>query len=240
MGLVPIPVAAAQAPVGGPPTSDYPRCDRIIRPCGDPIVIGAGTTAFGPIEVVAYTARLGLCVDVDMRFGSSGGCPATRPRSPVDPDGVSGSFSRHGGGYTQLTGTTRPEVAAVRARYLHRGRWHTAGALIARIEGDLQERLGQPKPFGYFVLTVAGCVEAHRFRVTALAADGTVLQRTRGPSFPGLPDTCDLPDMPPQGTSWSRGFGRSSRPTFAQLRPSTRTMSAVKSLEPRSSAEPTP
>ena len=38
----------------------------------------------------------------------------------------------------------------------------------------------------------------------------------------------------------SRGFGRCSRPTFAHGRPSTRTTSAVKSLEPRISAEPTP
>ena len=37
-----------------------------------------------------------------------------------------------------------------------------------------------------------------------------------------------------------RGFGRYSRPTFAHGRPSTSTTSAVKSLEPRISDEPTP
>ena len=43
-----------------------------------------------------------------------------------------------------------------------------------------------------------------------------------------------------QATSSRRGFGRSSRPTFATARPSTRTMSPVKSLLPRSSDDPTP
>ena len=41
-------------------------------------------------------------------------------------------------------------------------------------------------------------------------------------------------------TSSSRGFGRSTRPTFAAGRPSTRTMSAVKSFAPRRSDEPMP
>lgn len=68
---------------------------------------------------------------------------------------------------------------------------------------------------------------------------------------PPQPDP-DLPDdpMPPgeplprqfsrQSTRSSRGLGRSSRPTFAIGRPSSWTMSAVKSLLPVSRAEPTP
>ncbi len=43
-----------------------------------------------------------------------------------------------------------------------------------------------------------------------------------------------------QVTGARRGAGRSSRPTLAQGRPSTRTTSAVKSLAPRSSQLPTP
>ena len=43
-----------------------------------------------------------------------------------------------------------------------------------------------------------------------------------------------------QRTGVRRGLGRYSRPTFAHGRPSTSTTSAVKSLEPRISAEPTP
>jgi hypothetical protein len=45
---------------------------------------------------------------------------------------------------------------------------------------------------------------------------------------------------PSQSTRLRRGFGFSLRPTFATARPSTRTTSAVKSFEPRSSDEPTP
>jgi MFS family permease len=41
-------------------------------------------------------------------------------------------------------------------------------------------------------------------------------------------------------TSSRREFGRSTRPTLDSGRPSTRTMSAVKSFDPRSSDEPTP
>ena len=41
-------------------------------------------------------------------------------------------------------------------------------------------------------------------------------------------------------TGSSRGLGRSTRPTFERGRPSTRTMSAVKSFDPRRSDDPTP
>ena len=47
-------------------------------------------------------------------------------------------------------------------------------------------------------------------------------------------------DRAVQSTRSSRGLGRSSRPAFAIGRPSSRTMSAVKSLLPVSRAEPTP
>ncbi len=43
-----------------------------------------------------------------------------------------------------------------------------------------------------------------------------------------------------QATRSSRGFGLRSRPTLALGRPSVSTMSAVKSLAPRSSEDPTP
>jgi hypothetical protein len=229
------------APVGGPPTLDFKRCDRLLRPCGDPVVIGSGQSGLGPVEVVAFTTRLGLCIDVDMTNASGGGCPNDPPPSPVKVVGTAGGFDSQNGAYTQLEGTTTPEVTEVQARFRRRGTWHTSEGLIARIEGELQSRLEQPSPFGFFVVTVPGCIEAERFHVTARAADGSVLERTRGPSFAGLPDPCDGQDVEPyQGTGWSLGFGRSERPTFAWGSPSTRTMSAVKSLAPRSSAEPTP
>ena len=41
-------------------------------------------------------------------------------------------------------------------------------------------------------------------------------------------------------TSCIRGFGRNRRPTLAEACPSVRTMSPVKSFEPRMSDEPTP
>src|SRR5204863_8762652 len=48
----------------------------------------------------------------------------------------------------------------------------------------------------------------------------------------------DVPED--HSTSASRRFGLYLRPTFAEGRPSVRTMSAVKSFEPRMSEEPTP
>ena len=50
----------------------------------------------------------------------------------------------------------------------------------------------------------------------------------------------DVPEHTPHVTSSRRGFGLSHRPTFAEGLPSLRTMSAVKSFEPRISDEPTP
>jgi len=50
----------------------------------------------------------------------------------------------------------------------------------------------------------------------------------------------DVPEDAIHVTSSSRGFGRYQRPIFPEGRPSVRTMSAVKSFEPRISDEPTP
>lgn len=201
--------ATAQAPIGGPPSNDFPRCNRFTRPCGDPIVVGAGTTRFGVVEIVAYTSALGLCVDVDVvDQGGAGSCPEEPPTHTIEAFGVSGSFGGRSGSYTQIDGTVTSEVTSVRARYRRNGKRHQASAIVGRIEGELQTRLEQPRPYGLFVATVPGCVSAHRFRLAAMAADGTVLARVRGPVFEGLPDICEARHTGGQWTTFKRVPGR--------------------------------
>jgi hypothetical protein len=84
-------------------------------------------------------------------------------------------------------------------------------------------------------------LELDRERVTFAVSFEAVGLRVRGWAGRG----CDAPRgagwfSPPYVTGCRRGFGEYRRPTFAHGRPSNNTTSAVKSLLPRISDEPTP
>src|SRR5262249_18041542 len=95
----------------------------------------------------------------------------------------------------------------------------------------------QPEPLG--VDRESGVQVGHG------VGDVVQLLHSHWPSIP-VADGANPPQRPPAAsgsgstTGSSRGFGRSSRPTFAPARPSTRTTSAVKSLFPPRRAVPTP
>jgi hypothetical protein len=194
-------VAKAAAEVGGPPTLDLKRCDKEIRPCGDPVVIGVGRHFVGPVEIVAFQSRLGLCIEVDIiREGGSGSCPGgIHPPEgrAISSGGAAVSFGRLR--YTQVEGAVVPGAAAVRVRFRREGEIREARGVIAQVAGELQERLGEEEPFGVFEATVRGCVPVRRIRLAALDASGIVVGRTRirggfgrgqcdrTPDFPGTP-----------------------------------------------------
>jgi hypothetical protein len=189
--------AQAAAEVGGPPTLDLKRCFREIRPCGDPIVIGVGRDFVGPIEIIAFTSRLGLCIEVDIvREGGAGSCPGDiRPPEgkAISANGVSVSFGRLR--YTQVEGSVSPNTAVVRVRFRRKGEIRVARGVVAQVTGELQQRLEEEAPFGVYEATIRGCVPTKRIRLAALDATGNVLDRKR--LRRGSRRQCDrTPDFP--------------------------------------------
>jgi len=179
--------AQASAPVGGPPTFDFNRCDSFLRPCDDPIVVGKARHFIGPVEVVGMHFEGhggGLCMFFDSirlhgGFGYCGGPP--RP-----PDGKGLTFGSLGTTefrkrpITQIDGSLVPEVAKVRASYRREGEMKNRRAAVVQVAGELQEYLQEPETFGVYELTVRGCIPPRRFRITALDSSGQILGRVRG------------------------------------------------------------
>jgi hypothetical protein len=64
---------------------------------------------------------------------------------------------------------------------------HHVRAVVTQVSGDLQARLNQSQPFGYFVATVPGCLVAKQINVVGLDSSGKVIGKRRGaPSFAGF------------------------------------------------------
>jgi hypothetical protein len=175
--------AGAVAAVGGPPSDDYERCVGFLRPCTDPVVIGVGRHFNGPVEIVAFQSSYGLCIDIDQRRGGGGSCAG----SPLPPhgDAIFASGYGRGGDASQVSGELRPAVARVAVRYRRAGQMRRSRGLVAQVAGELLEKVGEPRPFGFFEATVRGCVPPQRFRVAAFDSSGVRLGRSRLPDFPG-------------------------------------------------------
>lgn len=207
--------ALASGEVGGPPSSNFDRCFRILRPCTDPVVLATGEHLLGPVEVIAFGSARGLCLGADTfeRNGASGffGCGgegAPPGGKAIALTGVGGSSSPKGPDATQILGTVRSDVAAVRIRYRRKGASKLADQVFNQIDGPLAERIGEDSPFGVFETTVRGCVEPKRFRVAAYSSDGEVLERLHLVRSSGF---CDVPL--PSATNASRiwrGVGSST------------------------------
>jgi len=74
-------------------------------------------------------------------------------------------------------GRVSPDVAAVRL-YFHRPgskKQHRVDAIVAQVGGDLQNRLKQPAPFGFFYARVRGVMPFGAFKAQALDAEGKVI-----------------------------------------------------------------
>jgi hypothetical protein len=198
-------IGTAAAEIGGPPTADFQHCDRLLRPCGQPVVIGEGRTFAGPVEIVAFTSSAGLCIEIDVvRISGTGHCPGPiHPRvgNAISSSGTGVSFGKPR--YTEVVGAVVPGTATVRVNYRRNGQTKQAAGIVAQVDGELQQRLQEPAPFGVFYAMVRGCVAAKRIRLAALDASGTVLGRTRVPNLlPAGFEECDrtpeFPIEPPQ------------------------------------------
>jgi hypothetical protein len=183
--------SAGKGQVGGPPTLPLGQADegKKITPA---LVIGRGSSYDGPVEITAYgwrappdTGSTGkqYCVWVEYLPDDiqSGTCAS--PLEPLDSGGPISIDSELQGispkprRYTAIGGRLTPEVASVRVSYRRHGskkRFHVK-AIVAQVSGKLQQRLGQPGPFGYFDAKIRGLVPLSRVRAQALDASGHVI-----------------------------------------------------------------
>ena len=164
------------------------------------IVIGRGPGYKGHVEIVAYgwlapanslgsegsfLPRQSYCVWIENPpespdFGSCDS-PLTTTRA-VQVVSETQGLGKPRFRYTDITGPLTPEVASVRVSFHRRGSGRTrhVKATVAQVSGQLQEKLRQPEPFGYFDARVRGLVPWRFFRVKAFDAAGNVIGSARG------------------------------------------------------------
>jgi len=181
--------AGAAAEVGDPPTDDRNRCNSMLAPCGDPIVVGLGRDFGGRTEIIAMSVRDGVCVGADARKDYTGCFGTNGPTSGVPAYGIDAKRIRHRIA-TQVTGLLGGEVASVEIRYVKNGIAGTRSPIMARVGGKLLRRLDHEHPFGFFAATIRGCVQPGQIRIKAFDDAGHRVDE-EGPSAPPSPDFCD-------------------------------------------------
>jgi hypothetical protein len=158
--------------VFGPPGD----CPEDLLPCGEPLTLASGEHLGRPVEIVAYSSAVGLCVDVVHGGGSSGVCgpnPAPRDGHRYAPTfyGVTNGHRP----YSEIVATVAPAVARVRVRYKRAGEWRRAATLVGQITHENLEQLKVPESFGVLVATLRGCDKRQRYRARAFDASGVAL-----------------------------------------------------------------
>jgi hypothetical protein len=176
---------AAAPEIGGPPSFDFDRCLKPLRPCSDPIVIGIGHHFNGRSEIVAFQSKFGLCIDIDRRRSSFGTCGSrTLPRRAAAIEATGYAYERAQHTTSGISGALRPDVAEVRVRYRRNANAKEVTATVAQVDGTLLEAVKETRPFGFFEVAVRGCLQARRFRAAALDAAGNIIGRSRPQSLP--------------------------------------------------------
>lgn len=193
---VAVAVAVQRGQVGGPPTIALGPPDEGKRTTRD-LVIGGGDTSAGAIELVAYgwlapkdslplAPREQLCIWIEHlpKEISPGMCgPLLDPEGnrKIVIDDRTQLLGKPAQRWTEIGGRLTPSVASVRVFYRRNGHKAAAMAIIAQVTGELQRKLHQPTPFGYFDLKIGGQVPWRSIRVQAYDGVGAVLG-TAGPA----------------------------------------------------------
>jgi hypothetical protein len=155
------------------------------------LVIGRGDTPAGAVELVAYgwlapkdslpvAPRKQLCISIEYlpKVISPGMCgPLLDPNGDqriVIDDQVQ-ALGKPAQRWTEIGGRLTPDVASVRVSYRRDGRKANGMATIAQVAGELQRKLHQPVPFGYFDLRIRGLVPWRSIRVQAYDNAGAFL-----------------------------------------------------------------
>jgi hypothetical protein len=179
--------------VGGPPTIEFNRCDRFLRPCDPPIVLGRPRHFVGPVEIIGmhyegHGGGLCLFIDIPRRGSGHGGCGLGSPLPAgdrwIDQTGsiVIPERRRY---ISQFNGGLSPDVTRVQARYWRHGKLQHRKAAVVQVDGELLEKIEEPEPFGIFELTVRGCLSQKRVQFLAFNGKGDPPQRARAFTVPG-------------------------------------------------------
>jgi len=176
-----VPSAAALAP-GDPPTFDFPRCFREIRPCGDPIVLGETHNFTGRLEVVGMSSGIGPCVSFEtiregFAYGTCGSKLRPRRNDVATIDGV--GFSGPPGAYTQISGYLEDAVTRLEARWRRNGEPKQTGAGIVHVDAGGADAIGAETEFSAFELTIRGCIPVKRMRLLSFDSSGALMGRDR-------------------------------------------------------------
>lgn len=182
--------AVQRGQVGGPPSIPLGPPDEGKRTTPD-LVIGRADTPFGTTELVAYGwlappdslpsgPRKQFCIwaehlPKEISWGMCG--------FPLDPSGNQkiaidsrgGTLGKPAQRFIEIGGRLTPDVASVRIFFSRDGRKGSSLATVAQVTGELQRKLHQAVPFGYFNAKVRGLVSWHSIRVEAYDSTGALI-----------------------------------------------------------------
>lgn len=183
------------AEVGGSPTRDYGFCSKFVRPCSRAIVVGTARYFDGPLEVIAFDSKGGLCRGFDHLKNPVTfifcGAPAPPHGSPISFETYGGSTDGDGVTVsTTISGLLKAKATSVRVRFRRRGTVERRAATVATVAGKLLKKVKQPRPFGIFELTVRGCAPAAFIKTRAFDSAGRLVGKAPSP-FPGK--SCEQP-----------------------------------------------
>lgn len=179
---------------GGPPTFRLGPPDEGIRTSPE-LVFGTGRSIDGPVQLVAYgwepyddSLPNGFCVGIEIlrlrekELGLCGSVLSQEKGNQIAIDLESGVVGPKPARTTTVGGRISPDVAAVRI-YFHRvgsRKRHRVDAIVGQVDGNLQQRLKQPAPFGFFYAKVHGQARFKALYAQALDTDGKVIGRAHG------------------------------------------------------------
>ncbi len=194
--LVTAATASQRVQVGGPPTIALGPPDEGERTTPD-LVIGQGHTSTGPVELVAYGwlaprdslpsgPRKQLCIwaehlPKEISFGMCGPLLDPEGRQKISIDSRIQALGKPAQRWAEIGGRLTPDVASVRVFYRREGHKASGMAVVAQVAGELQSKLHQPTPFGFFDLRIRGRVPWRSIRVQAYDDAGGLLE-TVGPA----------------------------------------------------------
>jgi hypothetical protein len=201
VGLVPCAVAATSPPakgeIGGPPSTALGPPPHGVKQITPAIVIGRGKRPAGRLELAAYgwnpsqgseSSQIGLCIWIEQpptefKRGRCGSVSELAPSAiPIRVYNISSLIvPKSKGSWTELSGSVAPSVASVQVLFSRDGspQQYRVNAVVAQVSGELQARLKQPAPFGYFVAKIRGSVVRKTLHVRAFDAAGHLIDSAR-------------------------------------------------------------
>lgn len=196
--------SSTKGTIGGPPSTPLPPPDQG-KQTSPALVIGQGRLFGDPVEIAgagwsapSYFETPGggqLCVWIEYlaEQPTSSMCGPVAQRASGNEAIYIESFAEgmgtNGPREVDLSGSLALDVTSVQVSFRRRGSGQIfhANAVVAAVSGELQERLKQPGPFGYFVVKARGKVITRSLRFRAFDNEGHFVGVSSGVSSEFLP-----------------------------------------------------